>query len=129
MDSDGESSSDEQPLMESTSVPPDVLLALEHDLCVSQCPLTAALREASGRVCDMHRGPAKQVEVGDPLLPKCQGMRSISFWEDPSPTVEFDLTQLDSSDDLCNETDACRNVMPRLGDKSNHHAPLMDDGS
>ena len=38
-------------------------------------------------------------------------------WEDPGPTVEFDLTQLDSSDGQCNEADACRNVMPRLGDR------------
>ena len=36
MDSDSESSSDEQPLMQSTSVPPDVLSALEHDLCGSR---------------------------------------------------------------------------------------------
>ena len=81
MDSDSESSSDEQPLMQSTSVPPDVLSALEHDLCGSRSPLTAAPRDpkASGRVCDvnaevldehdMHRVPAKQVEVtGDPLF-------------------------------------------------------------
>ena len=126
MDSDSESSSDEQPLMRSTSVPPDVLSAWEHDVGRSRFPLTPAPREASGRVCDMHRVSAKQVEVtGDPLLPKFQGkrsQRSISStvdasWEDPGPTLEFDLTQLDSSDDQCNETNACRNVMPRMGDR------------
>ena len=70
--------------MQSASVPPDVLSALEHDLCGSRSPLTAAPRnpKAPGRVCDiaedldghdMHRVPAKQVEVtGDPLLPKFQ---------------------------------------------------------
>ena len=144
MDSDSESSSDEQPLVQSTSVPPDVLSALEHDLCGSRSPLTAAPREASGRVCDvnaevldehdMHRVPAKQVEVtGDPLLPKFQGrrsQRSISStvdasWEDPGPTVEFDLTQLDSSDDQCNEADACRDVMPRLGDRDDNSSAVL----
>ena len=85
MDSDSETSSDEQPLMQSASVPPDVLSALEHDLCGSRSPLTAALRDpkAPGRVCDvaevldehdMHRVPAKQVEVtGDPC---CRNFRA-----------------------------------------------------
>ena len=32
--------------------------------------------------------------------------------------MEFDLTQLDSSDDHCNLARAGHNVMPRLGDNS-----------
>ena len=112
----------------SASVPSDILSALEHDLCGSRSPLTAAPRnpKAPGRVCDvaevldehdMHMVPSKQVEVTvDPLLPKLQGRRSQrsipstvdASWEDPGPTVEFDLTQLDSSDDQCNVADACR---------------------
>ena len=79
-------------------------------------------------------------------------------WKDLGPTVEFDLTQLDSSDDECNLAGAGHNVMPRLGDnsstffhnfgqeeftpvsegrrvhsistigQSNRYAPLMDEG-
>ena len=39
VDSDSESSSDEQPLVRSASVPSDIVSALEHDLCGSRSPL------------------------------------------------------------------------------------------
>ena len=107
MDSDCESSSDEQPLVRSACVPSDVLSALEQDLCGSRSPsLTVAPRnpKAPGRARDvaevvderdLQMVPANQVEatVSNPST------QLDASWEDPGPTVEFDLTQLDSSDE------------------------------
>ena len=69
----------------------------------------------------------------DPLSPKLQERRSQTSisstvdasWEDPGPSVEFNLTQLGSSDDQCNVADACRNVMPRLGDRDDNSSAVL----
>ena len=39
--------------------------------------------------------------------------------------MEFDLTQLDSSDDQCNLADAGRKVMPRLGDRDDNSSTVL----
>ena len=109
--------------MRSASVPSDILSELEHDLCGSRSPLIAAPRNLKVP----GRGPRQAIGASvDSSLPKFQGRRSQrsipsildASWEDPGPTVEFYLTQLDWSDeDQCNLAEAGRNVMPRLGDR------------
>ena len=133
MDGDSGSSFDEQPLVRSASVPSDVLSALEQDLFGSRSPPTAAPRnpETPGRARDVSEGVAT---VLDSPLQKPQGRRSQrsipstqdASWEDPGPTVKFDLTQLESSDeDQCNFAETGRNVMPRWRQNDNLSTVLL----
>ena len=90
---------------------------------------SAAQSEGLGRVRDV----SEVVDERDlqMVLHRCrrQGRRSQrsipstqdAFWEDPRPTVEFDLTQVDSSD----EDRPGRNVMPRLGGRDDNSSTIL----
>ena len=131
-DSDGESSSEEQPLVRSACVPPYVLSAWRRSPSLTVAPGNP---KAPGRVRDVAEVvddrdlplvAAIQVEatVLDSPVQTRQGRRSQrsipstqldASWEHPGPTLELDLTRSDSSDDeLLNPAG---HVMPCLADR------------